>query len=381
MSRDGISSFHGPVFKGKGRASHRATAKFTTLFFHMPQDDSCLTPKQPAAATERHSMHPRHPTPDSSRPIHLFARTFIHHHHSKTMMRKLGMKRSFHSVDLPSIASFEQDASSSSGEESSMPNHWTIKRRRAVSADSSFSPSGCWVDDNDENTVLQTRVDASSYSNVQLVSPATSSSLSSHVAVVTPMPTSNLPIDEAVSSSSTCIPSLRSRRCRRDKDTTTFPATAALERFMLQRRGSNLSILLDDQDDDDCPIAFKIGSTDLGDSCPSSSSSSTWLNFDREHELSSPRQVHDFPLEDDVSSRRSSVSVACSPPPMTKTTTTTTTSQHEPPTLSLRKKEVCSDSDVACCVAAPSMEFHPVKSFALQPRINVNQLTEALARL
>lgn len=290
-------------------------------------------------------------------------------------MRKLGMKRSFHSIDLPSIASFEQDASSS-GEESSMPNHWAMKRRRAVSADSSFSPPGRWVDDNDiGNTVLQTAVDAFSYSNVQLVS----SSLSSHVAVVTPMPTSNLPIDEVVSSS-TCLPYLNSgRRCpRHDKDdTTTLSATAALDRFMLQRRGSNLSILLDDQDDDDCPIAFKIGSTDLGDSCPSSSS--TWLNFYREHELSSPRQVHDFPLEEDVSSRRSSVSVACSPPPMTKTTTCQ--HQHEPPTLSWRRKEVCSDSDVAYCVAAPSMEFHPVKSFALQPRINVNQLTEALARL
>lgn len=294
------------------------------------------------------------------------------------MMRKLGMKRSFHCVDLPSIASFEQYGG---GEESSMPNcsylPLTLKRRRAVSADSS---SGCWcIDDdkdNDGEVILPTTIkilpvdDDTVSSNVRLVSPTTSS----HSAVVTPtmLSTPNLPIDDVHGSPR--LPSLSSTRPHRDTSDA-FPATAALERFMHQRRGINLSVLVD------YPLAFKRGS-DGGDSWQSSNS--TCQNFDREHELSSPRQVHDFPSETEenetYASRESScASFACSP---------SDRDHHHlplgpPPKLSLTK-EVCTDTDVvSACTPAPSLELHhhPTKSFSLQPRMDVNQLSEALSRL
>ena len=276
------------------------------------------------------------------------------------------MKRSFHSVDLPSIASFGQHAADDREEESSTLNKidhiiLPMKRRRAVSADSSFSTATTcrWCGGVD---ILPVDA-ASSGGEHHLESPATATSSQVVVAGVTPVSTSNLTVvDDVLLDRRPCLSSLSNDKSNRDA----FPATAALECFMLQRRGSNLSTFLDDQDNGDCERE----SDGLAHQ-----SSSSWQNFDREHELSSPRHVRDFPSEEDASIARSSfASFSCSPP--------SSLSHHEPPTVLWRKAVYTGCELVACCTAAsPSLELHPTEGFSLKPRIDVNQLSEALARL
>ena len=168
-------------------------------------------------------------------------------------MSKLGMKRSFHSIDLPSIASFGQHAADDREEESSTLNKidqfLPMKRRRAVSADSSFSAATTclWCGGVD---ILPVDT-ASSVDEHHLEPPTTATSSQVVVAVVTPVSTSNLTVvDDVFLDRRPCLSSLS--KCCDKSNIDALPATAALERFMPQRRGSYLSTFLDDQDNGDC---------------------------------------------------------------------------------------------------------------------------------
>ncbi len=273
------------------------------------------------------------------------------------------MKRSFHSVDIPSIASFDQHAGDRemSSTLNKVVHFLPMKRQRAVSADSSFTTTCRWCggEDDQRTSIKIPPVDAVS-SDDHLESPATVMSSQVLVAVVTPASTSNLTVDDVLDRRP-CLPSLSKRRDKSKSDA--FPATAALERFMLQRRGINQPVLLDDQDSGDSERQ----------SDGQAFQSSSWQNLDREHELSSPRHVRDFRSEEDASIRSSFAGFSCSPP--------SSPSHHEPPTV-LWRKIVCPESELECCAtASPSLEIHPTKSVSFKSRINLNQLSEALARL
>lgn len=206
-----------------------------------------------------------------------------------------------------------------------------------------FMPSTSLSDLNDDSS---TPLQKNASSSVRLISPATSH------AVVTPELNPAVPNDEL--SSLPCFPSLSKTR----KDSCDFPATAALERFMLKQRSSPS---FDDVDADFSP-SFEDKSEE--EPCH------FWPKLDHEDLPSSPRHIDEFPWNN---SRR--VSMASSS--RKSSTVSVDSSGHGPSKpLSNRAQKVPSPTPFSFLPMA-SLKF-PSKTRVVP---TVNQITEAFERL
>eukprot|EP00571_Detonula_confervacea_P015075 CAMPEP_0172309486 /NCGR_PEP_ID=MMETSP1058-20130122/9753_1 /TAXON_ID=83371 /ORGANISM="Detonula confervacea, Strain CCMP 353" /LENGTH=271 /DNA_ID=CAMNT_0013022115 /DNA_START=62 /DNA_END=877 /DNA_ORIENTATION=+ len=271
------------------------------------------------------------------------------------MKRELGIKRSFNFEDLPSIVGLDQHAQQTDDDSFSNPSRKRVKRQRTISTDLSSCSALCYCCEEDAGKAMPMMMPAKftpssaaasndssttkappSPSVARLISPATS-----HVAV-SPELTPAL-LSEGVSSLP-CFPSLRCRNESYD-----FPATAALEHFMLKQRCSDPT--LDDQDSD-----FSHSFEDESDE----ESCHLWPTFDQE-DFGSPRQVEDFPGH----ARR--VSMASRKSPSSFSVTNSSCHDHEPSSfLSMTS----------------SCKLQPAKTFSFKRSVpTVNQITEALSQL
>jgi len=291
------------------------------------------------------------------------------------MQRRLGIKRSFHCEDLSSIDGLnchprlqedDEDVALAVAARCYSPR----KRQRAISMDASASCSAVWYCCNEEVAQDVKFMTSSASSDdheskktsgshpARLISPATS-----HVAVTPPEMAPEASNDEL--SSLPRFPSLRTRTESRD-----FPATAALERFMLKQRCSPSPSLEDDDDfspsiegHQQCEEAFDL-----------------WPNFDQEKDLiGSPHNVEDFALHGrriSMASRKSS------------STSVQDSSNHASSSTALfdqAQKMLLSTTTNKSPVPFPSMasscNLHPTKAISHRPVPTVNQITEALAKI
>lgn len=287
------------------------------------------------------------------------------------MNRQLSMKRSFNCDDLSSIVGLDKHAQVGEDALANSPAK-RVKRLRIRTISTDFTPCsgvGCCFEDEEEKSSMPAKPMSSASSGgslmpkamapaARLISPATS-----HVTVATPELT-HAPSDEL--SSLPCFPSLRTRSESRD-----FPATAALERFIMKQRNSPVTTLEDN-------LRLDSFSPSLEDRCYEESHSYAWPKFDQE-DSPSPRQVDDFPQH----ARRVSI-----PSRKSSSHSVSDSSRHGPcsPSLSdARRKSPLGTYDAAsytdtCHFTSPSVpsrcKLHPNE---LIP--TVNQITEALAKL
>lgn len=276
------------------------------------------------------------------------------------MTSQLGMKRSFNFENLPSIIGLDQHAQVG---EDSFPNlsRKRIKRQRTISTDlpsctalcycceeegerammpmmpAEFMPSSSAAASNAEP--LTATATPSSSSVARLISPATSRA---HVVVSSELAP---PFQSEGVSSLPCFPSLRSRQASSD-----FPATAALEKFMLKQRYGTQS------SSDDLDSDFSHSFEDEDDSYHN-----VWPQFDRPEAPGSPCQVGEFPGHAhgiSLASRKSSSS------------SVVTTSSHE------------TKPSFSFLPVASSCKVQPAKiSVSKRSLPTVNQITEALAMI
>ena len=270
------------------------------------------------------------------------------------MQRKFGIKRSFHCEDLSSISIVGLDQHDQVDDDAlANSSHKRMKRQRTISTSSSSCSALCYCCEEEENLLPaefmssassdDSMTPKASSSVARLISPATS-----HVAVtpeLTPATPSNcLP----------CFPSLRARN-----ESCDFPATAALERFMIKRRRSEQS--LDDPDSDE-------------------ESYHLWPKFDDQEGLPSPLQVEDFPWQTrrvSMASRKSSsasVQDSSNHGPSTPLTNQVQKISSSPRTASFNTAPVSFLSMVSSCKL-------PTKTIFRQTVPTVIQITEALSRM
>lgn len=288
------------------------------------------------------------------------------------MQRKFGIKRSFHCEDLSSIINLDQHAAQHVEGDHTVQKR--TKRQRAISMDSSPCSAVCYCCAEDEaakfmpsatsvDSFTQQVADAApsstSTSAVRLISPATS-----HVAVgnpasaavVSPDPELNpSPESQHGLSSLPNFPSLK--KSRNETSCSDFPATAALERFMLKQRrspgpedsnsdGGEFSPSFEDDGDDN---AFDFW---------------TKSSEQEQEDLNSPRHVSGFPW---CNTRRVSMASRKSSSASVKET-----NDHSsvPPFT-------CLSGTSACKLQSSRSKTR----FSRRPITTVNQLTEALARI
>lgn len=276
------------------------------------------------------------------------------------MQRKLGIKRSFHFDDLRSIVGLDQHHAQQVEEDvsASQSSRKRVKRQRAISTDLSSCSALCYCCDEEEGeksakfmfsaaAIAASNDDSlmsKSSSPARLISPATS-----HVAVTTPELNPARPCDEL--SSLPCFPSLGSR----NESSSDFPATAALERFMLKQRPSS-----DDLEVDFSP-SFEEEQSDEEESYQ------VWPKFDDQREdLSSPRQVEGFPWQ----ARRVSMT--------SRKSSTVSVSDSSSHGLSNQGQSPVS----FLSMSSSSCKLEPAKSILSQrPVPTVNEIAEALSRI
>mmetsp|Transcript_34104 Transcript_34104/g.82465 ORF Transcript_34104/g.82465 Transcript_34104/m.82465 type:complete len:299 (+) Transcript_34104:338-1234(+) len=292
--------------------------------------------------------------------------------------RKLGIKRSIHCDDLSSIVGLDQHAGAGSDAPlNSSSLHKRVKRQRAISTDSSSSsscsPVCCfWEEEkaimlpplplepkflpaagaaaassnDDSSTPPQQLPKAPSSSVARLISPATS-----HVAVVAPEAA-------ALGDESISLPHFPSLSSRSRGESCDFPATAALERFVLRQRRDEPAV------DDGLGGVFSPSFEVMSDE----ESFRLWPKTEREG-LPSPRHIEEFPWN---------------------TRTVSMASSRKSSTVSVMESSTPWPSipfNIKAQKASPSSFLSMDPSSKLRPKIShravptVNQITEALARI
>lgn len=275
--------------------------------------------------------------------------------------RTLGIKRSFHCGDLSSIVDLNKYNIQAEDDGVAEQSRKRVKRQRAISMDGG-SPScsatcSCCGEEEEVGKGLMSLSSVkfmpttTTSSTVRLISPATS-----HVTVNSHHSAANATQEFAPVSSNDAVsslpnfPSLRSAR----NESSDFPATAALERYMLKQRRSPTPSE-DDVSDQDFATSFE---DDRGDE----ETSDCWTNFDQEEGLTSPRHVEDFPWitrRVSMTSRKSS-------------------------SASVHESSVKSNDSVphSLLPMASACKLLPFKNVPHQrPDTTVLQLTEALAKM
>jgi len=280
------------------------------------------------------------------------------------MQRKFGIKRSFHCEDLPSISLVGLDQHGQAENDAvAKSSRKRLKRQRTNSELSSPCSAVCYCCEDGEASLSKPELSASI---TDLICPTTLSSFArfvspatSHVEVtpeLTPAPPSDgLP----------CFPSLHSRARGVSCD---FPATAALERFMLRQRSSSDS----EQSFDDDERAF---SHSFEDRCDNESNHYLWPKFDDHHEdLTSPREVSILSIKSrSPSSQESFIHGRLSP---------SQSSIQAQQVLSHSESEIASFNPSPCLYPPnPSCKLLPTKTIAEQTVPTVNQITDALSRM
>jgi len=273
---------------------------------------------------------------------------------NKNMQRKFCIKRSFNCEDFSSIVGLDQHHQLGDNTSENSPR----KRTKLVTSPSS-AIYGCCEEEGEMFPANITSL-APSHGSLEpempsvarLISPATS-----HVAVtpeLTPAPPSiGLP----------CFPPLQSRARIESCD---FPATAALERFMLKQRC--IKQPLEDIDSDFSPS--------FGDECDEDSFR-PWPKFDNREGVMSPCQVEDFPREMRRVSMASRKSSSVSGENSSHNRPSMPSSDGAPKAL-LSPKTTSFNMMPFSFLALTSS---PTKAISQQQIPTVNQITESFARM
>lgn len=279
---------------------------------------------------------------------------------NKNMQRQFCIKRSFNCKDFSSIVGLDQHHQLGDNALENSPRKRTKRQRTLSTHPSPSSAVYGYCEEKGEMFPANITSSAPSHGSLEpempsmarLISPATS-----HVAVtpeLTPAhPSIGLP----------CFPPLQSRARIESCD---FPATAALERFVLKQRCTNQP--LEDIDSDFSP-SFE-------DECDEDSFR-LWPKFDDREGMMSPCQVEDFPREMrrvSMASRKSS-------------SVSDENSSHDRPSMA------SSDGASKALMPPKTTSFNmmpfsflavtssPTKAISQQQVPTVNQITESFARM